>query len=209
VFAPSEEGRTVPTGVALRDAREQLFDAAERILLRDGPGALTSRAVTTEAGCAKGVLHRHFAGFDEFLAEFVQDRMDRMDGPAATLGGAAGTGTVAGNLTGALTALYGSVAVAIVGLVAARESLRTRLSRVWPAGIPVVTEAIITVAGYLGYERGLGRIADHADIDMLAPTLVGAVHMQYTRADGTPPDAATVGRIVSTVIAGALPGPGH
>jgi hypothetical protein len=40
---------TLPTGVALRDPREQLFDAAERVLLRDGPSALTSRAVTTEA----------------------------------------------------------------------------------------------------------------------------------------------------------------
>nr|MDQ6938034.1 TetR family transcriptional regulator [Actinomycetota bacterium] len=54
----------MPTGVALRDAREQLFHAAERVLLRAGPNALTSRAVTTEAGVAKGVLHRHFADFD-------------------------------------------------------------------------------------------------------------------------------------------------
>ena len=61
----------MPTGVALRDAREQLFDAAERILLRDGPNALTSRAVTTEAGCAKGVLHRHFTDFDAFLTDLV------------------------------------------------------------------------------------------------------------------------------------------
>ena len=37
----------MPTGVALRDAREQMFAAAERILLRAGPHALTSRAVTT------------------------------------------------------------------------------------------------------------------------------------------------------------------
>ncbi|HEY3957602.1 MAG TPA: TetR family transcriptional regulator [Streptosporangiaceae bacterium] len=199
----------MPTGVALRDARQQLFDAAERILLRDGPGALTSRAVTTEAGCAKGVLHRHFAGFEEFLAEFVLDRMGRMDSQAAALRGSAGTGTVAGNLTEALTALYGSVAVAIVGLVATRESLRARLSRDWPAGIPVVTEAMTMVAGYLESERDLGRIASGADIGMLAPTVVGAVHMQYTRAEGTPPDAATVGRIVTTAITGSLPGPGR
>ena len=105
----------VPTGVAIRDAREQLFDAAERVLLRDGPNALTSRAVTTEAGCAKGVLHRHFADFDAFLAELVHDRIARIDDQAAALRDSAGTGTVAGNLTGALTDLFGSVAVAIVG----------------------------------------------------------------------------------------------
>ena len=65
----------MPTGVHLRDARQQLFDAAERILLRAGPNALTSRAVTDEAGCAKGVLHRYFTDFDAFLADLVLDEM--------------------------------------------------------------------------------------------------------------------------------------
>ena len=69
----------MPTGVALRDVREQLFAAAERVLLRDGPHALTSRAVTAEAGCAKGVLHKHFADFDAFLAELVMDRIARLE----------------------------------------------------------------------------------------------------------------------------------
>ncbi|MER7370837.1 TetR family transcriptional regulator, partial [Nonomuraea wenchangensis] len=53
----------MPTGVALRDVRQQLFDAAERVLLRAGATGLTSRAVTDEAGVAKGVLHRHFAAW--------------------------------------------------------------------------------------------------------------------------------------------------
>src|ERR1700728_3286278 len=79
----------MPTGVAIRDVREQLFDAAERVLLRDRPDALTSRAVTTEAGVAKGVLHRHFADFDAFLAEVVLDRVGRMDSQAAALRDAA------------------------------------------------------------------------------------------------------------------------
>ena len=126
----------MPTGVAIRDAREQLFDAAERVLLRDGPNALTSRAVTTEAGCAKGVLHRHFADFDAFLAELVRDRIARIDGQAAALRDSAGTGTVAGNLTGALTDLFGSVAVAIVGLVTFRDDLRARLRQATPARRP-------------------------------------------------------------------------
>ncbi|GAA3584449.1 hypothetical protein GCM10022419_077870 [Nonomuraea rosea] len=88
--------------------REQLFDAAERVLLRDGPNALTSRAVTTEAGCAKGVLRRRFAGFDAFLAELVLDRIGRIEARSAALHDS--TGGVADNLTGALTALFESVA---------------------------------------------------------------------------------------------------
>ena len=117
----------MPTGVAIRDVREQLFDAAERVLLRDGPSALTTRAVTTEAGCANGVMHRHFADFDAFLAEFVLDRIDRMAPQAAALRESAGTGALADNLTDALTALFGSVAVAIVPLVTFRDELRARL----------------------------------------------------------------------------------
>ncbi len=117
----------MPTGVAIRDVREQLFDAAERILLRDGPSALTSRAVTTEAGVAKGVLHRHFTDFDAFLAELVLDRIHRIQPQTAALRDAAGTGTVADNLTAALTALFSSVAVAIVPLVTFRDELRARL----------------------------------------------------------------------------------
>jgi PhoH-like ATPase len=95
----------MPTGVALRDVREQLFDAAERVLLRDRPDALTSRAVTTEAGVAKGVLHRHFADFDAFLAEFVLDRVERMDPQAAALRGRAGTGKSALALCAGLEAV--------------------------------------------------------------------------------------------------------
>ncbi|NUS86282.1 MAG: TetR family transcriptional regulator [Streptomyces sp.] len=194
----------MPTGVALRDAREQLFGAAERVLLRDGPSALTSRAVTTEAGCAKGVLHRHFADFDAFLAELVLDRIARLDHQAAALRGSAGTGTVADNLTRALMELFESVAVAVVGLVISRDDLRARLRETrQTTGLPVLTEAAAMVAGYLAAERDLGRIAADADLDTLAPTLIGAVHLLFADRKGTPPEADAVRKVVTTVIAGA------
>src|ERR1041384_7727088 len=116
-----QEGGPVPAGVALRDAREQMFAAAERILLREGPHALTSRAVTAEAGVAKGVLHRHFHD-------------------------SAGTGTVAGNLTSVLTDLFSSVAVAIVALITFRDDLRARLRATTPRGVPLLTEAGAMIA---------------------------------------------------------------
>ena len=96
----------MPTGVAIRDPRGQLFDAAERVLLRDGPAALTSRAVTAEAGVAKGVLHRHFTDFDAFLAELALDRIAWIGRQAADLRAAAGAGSVAGNLAAALPELF-------------------------------------------------------------------------------------------------------
>jgi AcrR family transcriptional regulator len=200
----AKAGCTVPTGVAIRDVREQLFGAAERVLRRDGPAALTSRAVTTEAGCAKGVLHRHFADFDAFLAELVLDRIGRLEGQADALRASAGTGTVVGNLTGVLVDLFGSVAVAIVGLIISRDELRARLRQDRPAGIPLLTEAAAMIAAYLAAERDLGRIAADADVDTLAPTLLGAGHLLFADRTAAPPEAKAVGKIVTTVIAGVV-----
>jgi AcrR family transcriptional regulator len=197
----------VPTGVAIRDVREQLFDAAERVLLRDGPNALTTRAVTTEAGCANGVLHRHFDDFDAFLAEFVLDRIHRMAPQAAALRESAGTGTVADNLTAALTALFSSVAVAIVPLITFRDGLRARLRQTWPVGVPVLTEAATMIAAYLAAERDLGRIAADADVDTLAPTLIGAGHLLFADRNATPPEAGAIHKMVTTVLAGVVQGP--
>ncbi|WP_371656284.1 MULTISPECIES: TetR/AcrR family transcriptional regulator [unclassified Streptomyces] len=194
----------MPTGVAMRDARRQLFDAAERVLLRGGPNALTSRAVTEEAGCAKGVLHRHFADFDAFLAELVRDRVGQVGRQSDTLRESVGTGTVADHLTGALTDLFGSVAVAIVGLVTFRDELRARLRGTTPGGIPVLAEATSMIASYLGAERALGRVAADADVDTLALTLIGTGHLLFAGREGVPPEPEEVRRVVTTVIAAVV-----
>ncbi|MGY1436039.1 TetR/AcrR family transcriptional regulator [Streptomyces reniochalinae] len=193
----------MPTGVHLSDVRGRLFDAAERVLLREGPSALTSRAVTTEADCAKGVLHRHFADFDGFLAALVLDRVARLDAQTRALCDAAGSRTVADNLTDALTTLFESVAVAIVGLVTSRDELRARLRASRPTGVPLLAEATAMIAAYLAAERGLGRVAADADVDVLAPTLIGAAHLLFADRTGAPPRAAAVHRSVVTVLAGA------
>ncbi|MFF4037031.1 TetR/AcrR family transcriptional regulator [Streptomyces sp. NPDC001816] len=193
----------MPTGTAIRDVSQQLFDAAERVLLRGGPNALTSRAVTTEAGCAKGVLHRHFADFDAFLAELVTDRIDRIRTQTRSLQAAAGTSTVADNLTQALTDLFGSVAVAIVSLITARDELRTRLHQAGSSGVPVLTEATAMIASYLGAEQKKGRIASDADIDTIALTLIGTSHLLFAGRRGEAPETGEVRKIVTSVIADA------
>ena len=194
----------MPTGVAIRDPRGQLFDAAERVLLRDGPAALTSRSVTAEAGVAKGVLHRHFADFDAFLTDLALDRIAGIDSQAATLRAAAGTGTVAGNLTAALPALFSPAVLALVRLVIARDELRARLRAATGSRIPLVMEATAMVSTYLTAERDLGRVAAGADIATLAPMLIGSVHLLFTGSDGTPDDDA-IARVVSAALASAVP----
>ena len=197
----------MPTGVAIRDVREQLFAAAERVLLRDGPSGLTSRAVTAEAGVAKGVLHRHFDDFDAFLAELVLDRIDRIGRQSAALRAAAGAGTVAGNLVGVLTDLFGSVAQKIVSLIIFRDDLRARLRQITPSRIPVATEAVAMIVSYLAAERDLGRIAAGADVDTLALTLIGTCHLLFAGSGATPPEEPgeeAVRKMVATALSGVL-----
>jgi AcrR family transcriptional regulator len=195
-------GVRLPTGVALQDPRQQLFEAAVRVLVRDGATGLTSRAVTIEAGVAKGVLHRHFADFDAFLAALVLDRIARVEAHASALRDAAGTGTVADNLTRALVTLFEPVMVAIVVLVIARDELRRRLRSAGTARFPLVGEGVAMVAGYLTAERDLGRIAPDADVDTLAPTLIGAAQLLFTEQADNPPQPDAVRRVVNTVLAG-------
>jgi AcrR family transcriptional regulator len=170
----------------------------------DGPNALTSRAVTTEAGCAKGVLHRHFADFDAFLTELVLDRIARIEAQAADLRAAAGTGTVTGNLTEALTEVFGTVAVAIVALITFRDDLRARLRQTRPHGVPVASEATAMIASYLTAEQELGRVAAGADVGTLTLALTGAAHLLFAERHGTPPETAAVRQLVTTVIGGVL-----
>jgi AcrR family transcriptional regulator len=192
----------MPTGVAIRDPRGQLFDAALRVLLRDGQSALTSRAVTAEAGVAKGVLHRHFADFDAFLTDLALDRITLIDRQAADLRAAAGTGTVTGNLATALPGLFDPAVLALIRLVIARDELRARLRAAAGSRLPLISETTALIAGYLTAERDRGRITADADIGTLAPTLAGAAHLLFTDTDGTPEPAA-VARVVDTVLGAA------
>ncbi|WPO76530.1 TetR/AcrR family transcriptional regulator [Streptomyces sp. KN37] len=188
----------------IHNVRGQLFAAAERVLLRDGPGALTSRAVTEEANCAKGVLHRHFTDFDAFLAELVLDRVRGIEERTTTLRAAAGTGSVVDNLADALEDLFEPVTVAIVALITFRDGLRARLREAGLTGIPLAVQGAAMIAAYLTAERESGRLAGDADIDTLAPTLVGAGHLLFADRASAPPQIAAVRKMVTTVIAGAL-----
>ncbi len=192
----------MPTGFAIQEARTRLFDAAERVLLREGPKGLTSRAVTVEAGCAKGVLHSHFVDFDGFLTDLVLDRADRIEAGSAALRSRAGSGTVAGNLTDALTALFSSLALEVVGLVISRDELRARLRNAGRNGVPVLTEAAGVLASYLFAEREIGRLSRDADVDALAPVLIGAAHLMFAGRDTDAPEPEAIHKMVETVISG-------
>jgi AcrR family transcriptional regulator len=195
-----------PRGVTIPDVREPLFQAAERVLLREGPSGLTSRAITSEAGVAKGILHNHFTDLDGFLAAFVLDRFALIAEEAAKLPSRAGAGTVAGNLTDAALSVFGSNALAIISLVLSRPALMRRLQQSVAAGGPDLQEIEGTFAAYLDAEKQLGRIAADTDTQTLALTLVGTVHHLFlTGRTSRPPLHRRVRRVVAVLVAAAAP----
>lgn len=194
----------MPTGVPMPDVRDKLFDAACNVLLRDGPDALTSRAVTTEAGVAKGILHRHFADFDAFLASLVLGRIELLDHQSVYLRTSAGSGTVQDNLADALTAGLTPDALLIVSLVMSRRKLLSRLRLTTPTGIPLLTEMTRMIAAYLTAERGLGRIPFNSDVDNVAVILVGAAHLQAAGHNPTPPDPNEIRNLINNTIASVI-----
>ena len=196
----------MPTGVALRDARSQLLAAGERVLLRDGPAGITSRTVTEEAGVAKGVLHRHFSDFDDFLATLVRERIAAVDAMSVDLSDRAGNGTVIGNLSAALVRLFDPLGLAIVRLVLSRDELRARLRTGTRQGIPALAEAVGGLTDYLVAEQRLGRILPGVAPAALANALIGAGHLLFAGELGGLPDESSVREVVATIVVGAEPG---
>ncbi|MEV7752027.1 TetR/AcrR family transcriptional regulator [Streptomyces griseofuscus] len=192
-----------PRGVATPDVRERLFAAAERVVERDGPGALTSRAVTTEAGCAKGLLHTHFAGLDEFVAELCLDRFARTATKAGALTGLAGQGTVVRNLDAVVRALFDSGGPALSGLAMARPGAAVLIRGALEGGAPGFAAIQEAVTGYLEAEQELGRVAGSVDPGTAALAIVGtAHHLLMTSWPGTPDPRPAMTRLVAALVDG-------
>lgn len=164
----------MPRGVAIPELRQQLFTAAERVILRDGPSRLSGRAVTTEAGVAAGLLYAHFTDLDDFLAAYAVDRSFVVIA-AASLTDRAGTGDIAANLADALLAIPRGTLTALARLLVLRPELAARVHDV--LGNETALDAIErAAAAYLEAERRLGRLAEGIDPQAVALALVGALH---------------------------------
>jgi AcrR family transcriptional regulator len=187
-------------GVARADLREHLFAAADRILARDGAVGLTSRAITDEAGCAKGILHNHFKGLDGFLTDFAVDRLREALAQLSALAARVGQGDVVENLTDAALALFGSGAVTVAALVAGNPALAPRISAAIEADGSTLQAVEHVFAGYLASEQKLDRVPSDIDIKVLAFSLVGSVHHLFFTAHGTKLDKDRVRQIVATLL---------
>ncbi|MFD3328821.1 TetR family transcriptional regulator [Streptomyces sp. NPDC058701] len=194
-----------PRGVAIPDVRERLFTAAERVVERDGAAALTSRAITAEADCGKGVLHTHFTGLDEFVAELLLDRFARSARQAEALEAKVGEATIAGNLQEVVLDLLEALPPAVVGLAMTRPAAALHTREGFQSGAPAFDAIQHAFTAYLQAEQRGGRLTAGADTATIALALVGTIHhLLMTRVPGQGEDAeATTRRLLAMLLGGA------
>ncbi|RDI69113.1 TetR/AcrR family transcriptional regulator [Nocardia pseudobrasiliensis] len=165
----------MPRGIAIPEIRQQLFAAAERVIVRDGPGRLNGRAVTGEAGVATGLLYAHFTDFDGFLVAYAVDRAFVISAEAATLPPRAGGGEVTKNLCATLLAVPLDTVMASTRLLVARPELSVRVREA--LGDSIGLDAVEKyIAAYLSAEKRLGRLTSAATPELLGQALIGIVH---------------------------------
>jgi AcrR family transcriptional regulator len=202
-----------PTSPTSR-TREQLVDAAERVLRAKGLTRATTKEIAREAGYAEGTLYLHFADkldlvravHERLLPEFVE--------MVSRLPERAGTGTVAGNLTDlarSALGLYRDMLPLGSSLFADPELLeRFRIMLAERRGGP--QRAWEPVVAYLRAEQTLGRVNPGADPAAAALLLLGAcqqlVFVELMTGPEAlpfrdPPDPAPA--LVATLLAGLAP----
>ncbi|NUS05766.1 MAG: TetR/AcrR family transcriptional regulator [Nonomuraea sp.] len=156
--------------------RDVILDAAAKVMAERGLANVTTRQIAQAAGFTEAALYKHFAGKADLLVAVMRERSPGFTRLIQALHGRAGTGTLAGNLTGVARAaidFYGegfpmlaSMFADPATLTAHKEELRQQ-----GAGPHKANEA---VAAYLRAERDLGRLRQEADVTAAAGLLLGA-----------------------------------
>lgn len=191
-----------PRGVAVPEIRSRLFEAARAVLLREGPGGLSGRAITREAGVATGLLYNHFGDLDGFLAEFIADGARQTAGGVAQLGSRVGEGTVAGNVMQA-TRAFGTYVPAAAKLVRSRPALADRLHQALASNLSTLAEIQAAFAAYLEAEREQGRLPRGTDTGALALALVATAHHLFvTQPPPSPDPNEDLRRVVFALLSG-------
>jgi AcrR family transcriptional regulator len=186
--------------------RESLVDHARRIIERDGPDALTMRALATEAGCAVGLPYKVFADRHELVGEIIHAEFLRLGERFEEIAGRVGTGTVGGNLVWLAEALLDSPAVALAPEVMGDEQLAKAFTeRIHTTGIgPGGFEAAF--GRYLEGEQGAGRVDPDVDVEAFGFLLAGAVHNLMVSGDAYPrPSRRRLRQLMAAVAAAIAP----
>jgi AcrR family transcriptional regulator len=188
--------------------RTSLVEHAQVLIAREGPSALTMRALAAEAGCATGFPYKVFADRHDLVVAIIHAEFGRLRVASEEFVGRAGTGTVASNLAWFAERLLDSPAVALSQEVSADEALSKAVTvKVHDTGIgPGAFE--LGFAAYLAAEKKAGRIDHAVDADAFAFLIAGAVHNLIMSGEAWPrPTRRKLKRRLAAVAAAIAPRP--
>lgn len=194
-----------------RTTRERLVVATRQVVREVGYSRATTRAIARAADVTEGTIYRHFPDKTAMFFAAALGPHDQMLAAFADLPALAGTGTVAGNLTAALTRLAQlreDVVPLELALLTDPELAAARPAA--PDG-PRQDGPPERLAEYLAAEQRQGRVRADVDPHLAVRTLLGLLFALALRPEPGAADAdladdpSLIARTVELVVHGLGP----
>jgi AcrR family transcriptional regulator len=189
--------------------RDQILDAALKVLREQGPARATTKEIARVAGCSEGSLYNHFENKESLFVAVIMERLPPFVALLKNLLERAGEGSIRDHLEEvARTALDFYVeATPLAAAALAAPDIREGL-RLQNAG-PHRGNAMLAI--YLRLEQRLGRIHKDVSPEAAAALLLGAcqqraMHLPFLGADAVIMPADQFAReLVAGLLQGLMP----
>lgn len=192
--------------------RQQILDAAERVMQARGLTGATTKEIAKEAGYAEGTIYNHFANKQELLVAVLQENLPSFVSIMQGLLERAGENSVGANLKAlaqAVISYYQKIVPLSASFFADPELLNQQREWMREHGCPLRLHQ--RVEAYIKLEQELGRCSKQINAMGAATLLLGAC-MQYVflrefmGENPMPmPEQEFVTNLVQTLIAGLAP----
>ena len=141
-----------------RNTRQQILNAAQRLIEKGGFIRLTTKEIAQEAGCAEGTIFKHFKRKEDLCLAVVLENSPRFKDTIARK--RAGKGSVAKNLEDiAFAAIrFSDKLIPLAASLFADTKLLARHRQALQASRRGPKDVFDLIAGYISEEQQLGRI---------------------------------------------------
>lgn len=189
--------------------REDILDAAVRIMRTQGYARATTKEIAREAGFSEATLYKHFQDKTEIFLRILEEELPGLVAVLQRLDSAQAAGSVQEGLEElVVTAVrfYVDAFPIAVSLFSSQQLLTAHRDRLRELGVsgPRAPEEILT--RYLRAEQGRGRLGASADPEAMAQLLLGACFQQAFLADyaGVRPAESELATLARRLVAGVL-----
>lgn len=163
----------------MKDSRQNMIDATERLLQSQGLARLTTREIAREAGVAEGLIYHYFGNKANLILKVVERRMIPTNNALKNLPLQVGLRTVRENLEDTLMVVYYNhfETAPLASSMFADKQLRDHAREMMKEGTSGPQNDIKGLAAYLAAEQRLGRVANAVD-PQVAANCLWKIHVQ-------------------------------